>query len=65
MLGDASERYLLRLDLSPAKAAQLFCTTPVRRWLADEEVSGSAGQAVSVWRPLHNRRLPWRPNEAA
>jgi hypothetical protein len=56
---------LTRLELSPADAAQLLGVTPrtVRRWLEGEEVAGPAEQALRAWIRLHDRNLPWRPDE--
>ena len=67
MPGNELGRYLLRLDLALAEAAQFLCVIPrtVRRWLDGEEVSDPAEQAVRVWIGLHDRRLPWRPHGAA
>ncbi len=56
---------LARLELSPAEAAQLLGITArtVRRWLDGEEVAGPAEQALRAWIRLHDRSLPWRPDE--
>src|ERR1039457_753734 len=58
------EQYLLRLDLSPAQAAQLLSVSPrtVRRWQEGEDVPGPAEQAIRAWVRLHERHLPWRPD---
>lgn len=58
------EQFLLRLDLSPAEAAQLLSVSPrtVRRWLEGEEMPGPAEQAIRAWVRLHERHLPWRPD---
>jgi hypothetical protein len=66
MMSDAELRLtLVRLELSPADAAQLLGVTPrtVRRWLEGEEVTGPAEQALRAWIRLHDRNLPWRPDE--
>ena len=67
MPGNELGPYLLRLDLSPAEAAQLLRVTPrtVRRWLDGEDVSGPVEQAVRAWIRLSDRRFPWRPHGAA
>jgi hypothetical protein len=56
---------LSRLELSHAEAAQLLGVAPrtVRRWLDGEEIPGPAGQALRAWIRLHDRNLPWRPDE--
>jgi hypothetical protein len=66
MMSDAELRLTLtRLELSPVDAAQLLGVTPrtVRRWLEGEEVAGPAEQALRAWISLHDRNLPWRPDE--
>ena len=66
MMSDAELRLTLtRLELSPADAAQLLGVTArtVRRWLEGEEVAGPAEQALRAWVRLHDRNLPWRPDE--
>jgi hypothetical protein len=66
MMSDAELRLTLaRLELSPADAAQLLGVTArtVRRWLEGEEVAGPAEQALRAWIRLHDRNLPWRPDE--
>jgi len=64
MTKEQFEQYLLRLDLSPAEAAQLLSVSPrtVRRWLEGEEMPGPAEQAIRAWVRLHERHLPWRPD---
>ena len=56
---------LARLELSSADAAQFLGVTPrtIRRWLDGEEVAGPAEQALRAWIRLHDRNLPWRPDE--
>jgi hypothetical protein len=56
---------LMRLELSLADAAQLLGVTErtFRRWSEGEEVPGPAEQALRAWVRLHDRNLPWRPDE--
>jgi hypothetical protein len=56
---------LARLELRPADAAQLLGVTArtIRRWLEGEDVAGPAEQALRAWIRLHDRNLPWRPDE--
>ena len=56
---------LIRLELSLADAAQLLGVTErtFRRWSEGEEVPGPAEQALRAWVRLHDRNLPWRPDE--
>jgi hypothetical protein len=56
---------LSRLELNQAEAAQLLGVAPrtIRRWLDGEELSGPAEQALRAWIRLHDRNLPWRPDE--
>jgi uncharacterized protein (DUF2267 family) len=66
MMSDAELRITLaRLELSPADAARLLGVTArtVRRWLEGEEVAGPVEQALRAWIRLHDRNLPWRPDE--
>jgi len=66
MMSEAELRLTLaRLELSPADAAQLLGVTArtVRRWLEGEAVAGPAEQALRAWIRLHDRNLPWRPDE--
>jgi hypothetical protein len=67
MTKEQLEQYLLRLNLSPAEAAQLLSVSPrtVRRWQDGEEVPGPAQQAILAWVRLHERHLPWRPDSVS
>lgn len=64
MTANEFNQSLLRLNLLPDEAAQILSVTPrtIRRWQDDDEVSGTAEQAIRAWIRLHDRHLPWRPD---
>jgi hypothetical protein len=49
---------LMRLELLLGVTERTF-----RRWSEGEEVPGPAEQALRAWIRLHDRNLPWRPDE--
>jgi hypothetical protein len=59
--------HLSILGLDPAEAAQFLDVSArtLRRWLDGEEVPGPAEAALRAWRKLHERNLPWKPDEVA
>jgi hypothetical protein len=61
------QQYLLRLNLDSAEAAQLLSVTPrtMRRWLEGEEIPDLAERAIHAWVRLHERYLPWRPDNSS
>jgi hypothetical protein len=54
----------LRLSISEAAMLLGVSERTVRRW-ADEGVPGPAAAAVSAWRELEARRLPWKPDSVS
>src|SRR5437588_7266986 len=65
MIEPELRQVLVRLDLTQNEAAQLLGVAPrtVRRWLEGEDIPGPAEQALRAWIRLHERNLPWRPDE--
>ncbi len=65
MIRDEFLHSLRILGLTQAEAAQLLSVNPrtIRRWLGGEEVPAPAQHALRAWMGLHERGLPWRPDE--